>query len=74
MMQATRIARYLKVSFECIVVSLLRVTDDMWRVVGTQWLRGLQCLVECIADQMLASWRMAWSRTTLCSEQGCTCS
>ena len=71
--QATRIARHPKVSFERIVVSLLGVADDMRRVAGTQWLRGLQCLVECIADQMLAGWRAAWSRTTLCSEQGYTC-
>ena len=72
--QVTRIARHPKVSFERIVVSLLGVADDMRRVAGMQWPRGLQCLVEWIGDQMLAGWRAAWSRTTLCSEQGCTCS
>lgn len=68
MAQASYIARHPKVSFESIVVSLLGVAYDMHRVVGTQWPRGLKCLVECITDQMLAGWRVAWSRTTLCSE------
>ena len=38
----------------CIVVNLLGVAGCMWRVRRTQWLRGLWCLDECIANQMLA--------------------